>query len=95
MRTIHKQKIEITDFQTIELPEKSRILHLGKQGKNGVGGDNVCIWYECDTDMPKKKANIHCFGTGHEMPDNDNLQYIDTVLIFDDSLVFHFYLEQV
>ena len=71
MRTIYKQQLEITDIQFIELPENSKILHLDIQGKH-----SVCIWYECETKNPKKRVTVYCFGTGHKMPNNDNLRYM-------------------
>ncbi len=83
MRTIHKQKLEITDIQEIELPWYSQIIHLDTQD------GNVCIWYECDPDQPKEKVTIYCYGTGHKMR-TGNQRYIGTAFVFG-GLVFHFY----
>ena len=89
MRTIYKQQLEITDIQFIELPENSKILHLDNQGEH-----SVCIWYECETKNPKKRVTVYCFGTGHEMPNNDNLRYIGTALILEGRGVFHYYISE-
>lgn len=83
MKTIHKQKLEITDVQEIELPWCSNIIHIGTQG------NDVCIWYECDTNQPKEKVTIYCYGTGHKMRTGDQ-RYIGTVFVLE-GLVFHFY----
>ena len=83
MRTIHKQKLEITDIQEIELPWYSQIIRLDTQG------NDVCIWYECDPDQPKEKVTIYCYGTGHKMRIG-NQRYIGTAFVLE-GLVFHFY----
>lgn len=83
MRTIFKQKLDICDFQTIELPQDFRILHIHKQ--NGV----PCIWYECTHDMPTVKLDIYCFGTGYRMDNLPPIDYIGTVQI--DGYVWHYY----
>lgn len=84
MRTIFKTKLDICDFQTVELPQDFKILHLGMQ--DGV----PCIWYECTSDMPLVHLDIYCFGTGYVM---DNMpagtEYIGTVQ--SDGFVWHFY----
>jgi hypothetical protein len=83
MKTIFKTKLDICDEQTVELPQGSRILHIGKQ--NGA----PCIWYECDTDRPTMKVTILCFGTGYRMDDAPVMEYIGTVQI--DGYVWHYY----
>ncbi len=84
MRTIHKQELQITDVQVIEVPKCSTILCVNKQK------GTVCIWYECDTDFPLENRIIYCFGTGHKMP-NDDMKYIGTILTAAENFVFHFY----
>jgi len=83
MRTIFKQRLDVCDQQTIELPQDFRILHLGIQR-----GES-CIWYECDTDKPLRRLDIYCFGTGYRMDDLPPMEHIGTVLI--DGFVWHYY----
>lgn len=83
MRTIFKTKLDICEFQTIELPQNFNILHLDKQ--DGV----PCIWYECDSDMPIVKLDIYCVGTGYRMDGLPPMKYIGTVQI--DGYVWHYY----
>lgn len=85
MRTIYKQQLEITDVQTIEMHEYSTVLKLDVQ--NG----KPCIWYECNTAMPMEKKAIRCFGTGHEIPPREKLEYIGTAIALEGRGVFHFY----
>lgn len=86
MRTIFKQKLDICDFQTVELPQDFNILHIAKQ--NGV----PCIWYECTSDMETVHLDIYCFGTGYHMDNLPPLTYIGTVQI--DGYVWHYYRSQ-
>lgn len=83
MNTILKTKLDICDFQTIELPQNFKILHLDKQ--DGV----PCIWYECESDMPQAKLDIYCVGTGWCMDGYPPMEYIGTIQL--DGLVWHYY----
>ena len=87
MKTIFKQKLDICDKQTIELPQDFKILHINEQ--NGV----PCIWYKCTSDAPAVKLDIYCFGTGFRMDGLPSMQYIGTVMI--DGYVWHFYTAPV
>lgn len=53
MRTIFKQRLDVCDQQTIQLPQDFRILHMDIQR------GEPCIWYECDTDKPLRLSLIH------------------------------------
>ena len=87
MRTIFKTKLEVNDFQTIQLPQGFSILHLGMQ--EGV----PCIWYECDTTARLVYLDIYCFGTGFNMDSAPkSLVYVGTVQ--SDGFVWHYYREQ-
>lgn len=83
MRTIFKQKLEVTDRQVIEMPEDFKILHLGMQEGEPV------IWYECTTDKPLVKLDIRCFGTGYVMDGQPAMAYIGTIQ--DLGVVWHYY----
>lgn len=85
MKTIHKYKIEIVTEQVIELPWFHRILCIKLQ--NGT----PYIWVEVDDDTHKTKVKFHLFGTGHVMPDTSSMNYIGTILLDEDRLVYHLY----
>ena len=61
--TIFKTKLDVCDYQTVELPQDYKIIHVAMQQ------NTPCIWYECTPDMPLVKVEILCFGTGYRMPD--------------------------
>ena len=90
MRTIYKKELKIADVQAVEMPKGAIIRHIGVQR------DKPCMWYECDTDEPQTTMTIHCYGTGHPMPDKDtvSLVYLGTVILCYDSLVLHFYKKE-
>ncbi len=83
MRTIFKQKLDVNDFQVIQLPQDFKILHLGVQ----QGAPTV--WYECDSDKRLVYLDIYCFGTGFRMENLPAMQYIGTVQI--GGFVWHYY----
>lgn len=89
MRTIFKTKLDICDYQTIEVPQDYNIVHLAMQ--QGV----PCIWYECTPDMPTRKVEIFCFGTGYRMPEHGTpdgaIEHIGSVVSGDGFYVWHFY----
>ena len=84
MRTIHKYPIEITDFQTLKVPQERRILSVQVQN------DKPCIWMEVKTDTPHTELKVYVFGTGQPMPPID-LHYIGTIQVLEGRGVFHVY----
>ena len=85
MRTIFKTKLDVCDFQIVEVPQDFRILHLAMQD------GTPCIWYECTSDMPLAGLKIYCFGTGFNMDGAPGgLEHIGSVVIRD-GFVWHYY----
>lgn len=83
MWTIHKQELELIDEQIINVGVYCKILSVAVQK------EKICIWYIHDIDRDKgydRKIYIH--GTGHKIIDG-NAVFIGTVLLMNDSLVFH------
>lgn len=84
MRTIYKNPIEITGFQTLEVPQDRRILTV--QMQNG----KPCIWMEVETDTPHTELKVYVFGTGQPMLPID-LHYIGTIQVLEGRGVYHVY----
>jgi len=73
MKTIFKQKLDVTDLQVVELPVNSKFLTI--QMQDGV----PCLWYEHNSNSVTDKFNIYTFGTGHEITHTDNkISYLAT-----------------
>ena len=48
------------------------------------------MWALVDPDQTYDEVvKIRCAGTGHEI--KEDVEYIDTVMLFDGALVFHFF----
>lgn len=86
MQTIYKYQLPITDDFEIQLPINSEFLKIDIQH------ENVVMWVKLDKDSEMKFYQFHCYGTGHPI-ENKNLKYIDTIIIDNGNLVFHYFVE--
>ena len=88
MKTIYKYQLLITDEQIIQTYEGAKPLCVKLQ--NGV----PCLWCLVETEANPDIMTIRCAGTGHDLGVKryDDVEYIDTILICGDSLVFHFFV---
>lgn len=80
--TIWKYPLEITDEQSVMLPEGSDILSAQVQG------GTLCLWVKVNPKAPLSRRTIRIFGTGHPVPD-EPLVFIDTVQMAGGALVWH------
>lgn len=87
MKKIFKYPIEVTDEQVVLLPTGAKILTIQSQG------DIPCIWALVDPTAPRNEAvNIRIHGTGHDVPDSENLEYVNTFQMMGGRLVFHSFI---
>lgn len=74
MKKIYKYILEITDFQTVEIPGLQ--LLLGAQFQNG----QLCVWALVDPDKLKSNIPFWIFGTGNPLSDViEDIDYFKTV----------------
>jgi hypothetical protein len=85
--TIHKQVIDITDTQTIVVPNRAAFLAAQVQGRD------LCIWYLCDPNETTVVRAICVVGTGHDASRVKGMRYLSTFQIYDGALVFHVFVE--
>lgn len=86
MRDIIKFKIPITKNPTsLDVDSSSNCLTFQLQD------DVPTLWIERWTKDIKKKLTVRIFGTGWEVP--NNVIYIGSVLMNDDTYVWHLYRE--
>jgi len=83
MEQIFKYPIEVTDEQTIKMPEDAQILTV--QTQRGA----PCIWAKVDESKKMTDCRIRTFGTGHNIPEGFYGKYIGTYQLKDGNLVFH------
>ena len=82
MQTIWKYPLQVAEAQTIAVPADSKVLHVALQA------DEPCLWMLVDPKKRKRKCEVLCFGTGHEV-DAVADDYIGTVQT--GPLVWHFF----
>lgn len=82
MKTIYKYPLEITDYQDVTMPEGAQILCVKLQK------GTLCLWALVDPTEKLILRKIRIAGTGHPIQGN-NIVYIGTFLMNNDSLVFH------
>jgi hypothetical protein len=84
MQTIHKFNVYPTEERHVEMPAGAQLLSVKSQN------DIPQLWALVNTDRPMAKRLILARGTGHDCTDLPGT-FIDTVVIHDDSLVFHYF----
>jgi len=79
--TIWKYELQITDYQTIHMPELAEILCVQVQ----LGRPHLWVLVHSGKKKEPRKIAIH--GTGHDIPPGE--RYIGTVQTNQGSLVWH------
>jgi len=88
MRTVWKTVIKPDSVRgkpfLIQIPAKmfSIPISVGKQG------DEICCWFEVETEYHDAEMNIYCVGTGFGQIPNES-KFISTVI--DGNFVWHFF----
>lgn len=84
MRRIYKYPLITTDAQLIELPVGSSVLSVIDQN------DCIMLYALVDDEVVEKqpyKISIH--GTGHNAYEATPGEFVGTVVLYDNALVFH------
>jgi hypothetical protein len=84
MQTIYKYALSLGDFQTLQLCEGARPLHVAEQH------GHLCLWAVVDTNLAPASYLIRIAGTGHALPgDLESWKYIGTVHTLGGAFVWH------
>lgn len=98
MKTIHKYKLEPTDFQNVNLPKGSQILSVGSQPAS-VGSrlaEQLVMWVMVDpNETTQEGVMIRIFGTGHMIHSEHTMRFLGTVQMLNYSLVWHVFEERI
>lgn len=92
MKTIHKYTIYADKKKCwVEMPSGAEIIKVGLQS------GQIRIWAIVDTEVEAKNLRLfHVIGTGHDIATpREDLDYLATVLVADDTLVWHIFEETV
>lgn len=84
--TIWKFPLEITDEQTVKMPEHAIILSAQLQG-----GYGICLWAMVNPEAAKIERTFLVYGTGNPIEEDKLQQYIGTVQTAAGSLVWHIF----
>lgn len=75
MRTVHKFPFEVTDESKVYMARDAKILRVeARTGEFGYG--HGVLWAEVDTDQPMEARTLYCRGTGHALPEIDDLSHV-------------------
>lgn len=84
MKIVYKYPLVIDDYQKVTIPINAKLLCIKEQ--NG----KLCLWALINKEETyTEQITIRCAGTGH--PIKENVEYIDSVMMMDGNLVFHFF----
>lgn len=86
MKTVWKFSRPIDDDQVVWMPVGAKILHAGSQTGRP---DRFEIWAEVDPDAPEVGRFIYVRGTGHPLPEVEELDHIASFVVADGALVWH------
>ena len=78
---IWKYPLQITDYQTLRLPQDAQILSV--QMQQGI----LCLWAKVNIDFPLENRHIAVVGTGNPIAFGIRARFIGTVQ--DGPLVWH------
>lgn len=84
-RAVFKVVLALTDDQTVDMRKHAEILTVQMQQ------GNLCVWFECDPNMPKERRRFAVVGIWHVFEDTAMQKYIGTIQIFGGDLIFHVY----
>lgn len=95
-RKVFRYPVELTDEQTIMMPEGAQILCVARREGTrvvlGVGShEAVELWALVDPQAAPQRRRLRVAGTGHPLASEDNLVYLGTVQIAQGQLVFHIF----
>lgn len=77
MITVHKFEIDVASPMT-RLPVTAEVLKFGWQG--GDPG-KIVLWAKVDTTIEGRRVlDLHISGTGHPLPEDAELEYLDSVI---------------
>jgi hypothetical protein len=98
MKTIWKHPIKITDYQSVFMPEGSRLLTVQEQFSHHLGGigDEApptwqSWWMVPDTTAPAMRTEVITVGTGNPFPRGDQWRYVCTTQHQLSGLCWHFF----
>lgn len=92
MKTIHKQELRLIDKQTLRLPKGAKVLSVDNQN------ERIMVWYLFgipeDGSVELEQVTFRIIGTGHQIEDNFQGEFIWSVITQDSRFVWHVFVEK-
>lgn len=91
MKTVHKFILGLNEHirpaASIEVPKKAKFLKAAKQR------NDICLWYEVDTDNELERKVFLVYMTGESLTGTLYCRgdYVDTILLDNDNFVVHIF----
>lgn len=85
MLTVHKYPIELTDRFAVNMPRDATCLYVATQ--QGVPQ----VWARVDTNSPIEFRQFYLRGTGHDLGDAAEANYVGSFQLQGGALVFHLF----
>lgn len=94
-KIIYKYRLEIKDFQEIEMPFASKIIKVSAVKVYKIGYphpdiDEINLWCVCPVDSIIVKRGFVLVPAGKDFDDKD-LKYIDSFILQKTNLMFHLF----
>lgn len=82
---VFKFNLASVDVQTVSMPADAELLHVAVQR-----GD-IALWALCDDEAVYVDRNFVMFGTGHDIQEGLEYEFVGTVLLCGGDLVLHIF----
>lgn len=86
MTAVWKWRLDVTDHQTVSMPEGAQILSVQTQHEAPT------LWALCNEAVPYEDRSIEIIGTGHNVPpapSGTNRHFLGTFQLLDGGFVGH------
>jgi len=86
---VFKYTLQVTDSQVVSMPLGAKILSIQVQPRHGSNQSDLQLWAQVDPELIKRDRHIRIFGTGHDISDDLDLEYLGTFQVGGGAMVFH------
>jgi len=84
MKTIFKYKLRFPSvIEDIEFPKGAELLDAQ------VVDEEIFVWAKVDPEAELETRTIRTLGTGHQVPEDENLKHIGTTQMLGGKLIWH------
>ena len=87
MKTIWKYTLDTIEHQVLYIKKPAKVLSVSSQG------NQIVLYAEVDSEADMRdKINVWIHGTGHEVLAHDTADFLGTVKLMNEMLMFHVFV---